>query len=197
MRIEKGEDCGAVLPAFKCNLAGNKILGRANTLKLRRLNVNEDFEGIYDALQSYRGIAENDIICVENEIPEYAYFGDLNARLAIRYGASAAIINGNTRDLAATRQLNFPVYCRGYNSQDVRRRATTEYINKPINFGLHTINPGDLIFIDDVSIVILHKKYEEEILNRIMHIIENENNITVDIMNDKDIMDICKTRGNF
>lgn len=82
MKIEKNEVCGSVISNFKCNINGIKILGRANTLRLKMLNENEDFRGIYDALKSYDGISENDVICVENEVPQYAYFGDLNASVA-------------------------------------------------------------------------------------------------------------------
>ena len=96
MKIEKKEACGAVINDFKCNIEGAKLFGRANTLKLRKIKGNEDFNKIYDALKSYEGISENDIIVVENEESEYAYFGDLNARLAIRAGAAGTIINGAT-----------------------------------------------------------------------------------------------------
>ena len=71
-----------------------RILGRAKTFKLRPLRDGEDFRGIYDALQTYEHIVPNDVIVVENGVPEYAYFGDLNARLAIRAGAVGAIIDG-------------------------------------------------------------------------------------------------------
>lgn len=197
MKIEKDEDCGAVIPGFKCNINGIKLLGRANTLRLKSLDKNEDFRGIYDALTSYEGISENDIICVENEASQYAYFGDLNTRLAIRSGASGAIINGNTRDMVETKQLNFPVFCKGYNSQDVRRRATLDYINKPIKFGEIYIHPGDLIFADEVSIVVLYQKYEHEIIERVINTLVNEKNIISDIVTNKNVHEICEVRGSF
>ena len=113
MYLEKGIKCGAILNCFECNIKGCKLLSRANTLKLRRLKEGEVFRRIYDALDSYDGIADNDIIIVENEVNDLAYFGDLNARLAIRSGTSGAIINGVTRDKNASKELNFPVFCKG------------------------------------------------------------------------------------
>src|SRR5262249_14728262 len=82
-----------------------RILGRAKTLKLRALDDGEDFRGIYDALKSYERIVANDVIVVENGVPDFAYFGDLNARLAIRAGAVGAIIDGATRDSNNVRAL--------------------------------------------------------------------------------------------
>lgn len=87
-----------IIRGFTPNISNAKFLGRAKTLKLRKLRTDEDFRGVYDALHSYSTIIPNDIIMVENETPEYAYFGELNANLAIRAGASAVVVGGKTRD---------------------------------------------------------------------------------------------------
>lgn len=197
MLVATGEKCGAVINGWKCNIKNAKLLGRANTLKLRQLKDNEDFHGIYDALSSYDGIAENDIIVVENECRDYAYFGDLNARLAIRAGAAGVIVDGVTRDKRQTELLGLPVFARGYNAADVRRRATTEYINKPIKIGGHTINPGDLIFMDENAMVVIYKKYEKEILSEVLNTLKNEKNIISDIFEKKNVFQITKERGAF
>ena len=197
MMLEKGERCGAVINKFECNIKGSKLLGRANTLKLRALKPGEDFHGIYDALSSYEGIADNDIIIVENEVKEYAYFGDLNARLSIRSGASGTIVDGATRDFEATRALNYPVFSRGYNAADVRRRATLEYINKPIKINNYTIHPGDLIFADDCAVVIIYQKHEDEVINRVLQTFHNEKDIISDILDTKHVKQIINDRGAF
>ncbi len=188
---------GGVLNGFCCNVSNNKLLGRASTIRLRELKANEDFNGIYKALEHYNFIGENDIICVENELSDYAYFGDLNARLAIRAGAQGAVINGVTRDKKATELLEFPIFSKGYNSQDVRRRATLDYINKPIKFNGITINPRDLVFVDDCSFVVIYQKYEKEILNMIFDKFINEKNIVEDIIKYKNTNEIINIRGNF
>lgn len=197
MKIEKKESCGYVLAGFKCNQSNIKIMGRANTLRLKKLKENEDFKGIYKALKSYEGISQNDIIMVENECSNYAYFGDLNTRLAIRSGASATIIDGVTRDLQETKNLNFPIFAKGYTPTDVRRRATVDYINKPISMSGVTVNPGDLIFIDDCAIVIIKQKYEQEVIERVIKTYIVEKDIVLDIINNVDVEDICNNRGCF
>lgn len=197
MFIAKGEKCGAVINNWKCNIQNAKLLGRANTLKLRALKDNEDFRGIYDALDSYEGVAENDIIIVENECKDFAYFGDLNARLAIRSGASGVIVDGVTRDKKQTELLGLPVFARGYNAADVRRRATTESINKPIQISGHVIAPGDLIFMDENAMVVIYKKYEQEILSNVLKTFKNEKNIITDILENKNVAQITHERGAF
>ncbi len=189
--------CGGIINGFCSNIKENKMLGRASTIKLRKIKKGEDFTKIYNALEHYKYIGENDIIVVENELPEFAYFGDLNARLAIRAGAQGAIINGNTRDKIATQTLNFPIFSKGYNSQDVRRRAVLDYINKPINLNGVKIHPQDLIFIDDCSMGVIYKEHEEEIINTIFNKFLNEKGIVEDVLSNKNINEIIKQRGTF
>ena len=199
MRLEYGEDCGAVLPGWVTNGIGRmrKVIGRAATLKLRKLEEGEDFRGIYDALKSYDGMTSNSIICVENQVPEYAYFGGLNARLAIRSGAVAAIIDGATRDERDTSMLDFPVYSRGYNPKDVRRRATVDYIGKPIRMGVASVTPGDLIFVDDCAVVVIYQKHEEEVISRVCKTFACESEISSDIMHGIGTENIVANHGDF
>ena len=196
LEMEQGEVCGGVVSGLQPNFS-SVLFGRANTLRLRALSEGENFEGIYEALASYDGIAENDIIVVENEQNSNAYFGDLNARLAIRKGASGAIIDGATRDKTATTNLHFPVFARGYNSQDVRRRATTDYINKPVRLGGIKIHPKDLIFADDGGVVVIYQKYEQEILDRALKTFQVENTIVRDIVSGVNISNILHKNGAF
>ncbi len=192
-----GKKCGAVVNHFTSNIFGAKIFGRANTLKLRKLMDGEDFHGIYKALDQYSSISENDVIVVENELDEFAYFGDLNARLSIRSGAIATIVDGATRDIESTKNLNYPVFAKSINAKDVRHRATVDYINKPIKIGGEIVRPKDLIFADDCSVVIIYKEFEDVVLEKAMAIALNEGNIIRDIWNDRDIQGILKDRGAF
>lgn len=189
--------CDTTITSLSLNLRNKKLLGRAKTLKIRELNENEDFTGIYDALDSYKTIVPNDIIIVENECSDFAYFGEMNANLAIRAGAIGAIIGGKTRDTKEVADLDFPVFATGAKCKDVRKRATLESINKKINLYGVEIYPNDLIFADNDGIVIIPKKYEEEVIEKAFEIINKEKNILSDIMNGKSINDILKNNGEF
>jgi CMP-N-acetylneuraminic acid synthetase/regulator of RNase E activity RraA len=186
-----------VLSNFNLNIQDKKIFGKAKTLKIRALKDGEDFKGIYNGLYSYNTIIPNDIIMVENEISEYAYFGELNANLAIRSGASAAIISGVTRDTSEVKKLGFPVFSKGANCKDVRKRATMESYNKTIIIDGITISPNDLIFGDSDGIIVIPKQYEKKILDRAFEVIKTETNILVDIANGVDVDALTKDHGFF
>jgi regulator of RNase E activity RraA/CMP-N-acetylneuraminic acid synthetase len=158
-----------------------RILGRAKTLKLRPLRPAEDFHGIYDALESYERVVANDVIVVENGVPDYAYFGDLNARLAIRAGAVGAIVDGMTRDSNNVRALGFPVFARGTFCVDVRRRATVDDMECPVTIGAQRVEPGDLVFADADGVVVVPKKVERQAIELAMETISKESKISRDI----------------
>lgn len=194
-----GEEAGSVIPGFKPNITGraNVLFGRAKTLKLRRLEKGEEPEGIYKAYSSYSLITTNDVIVVENPVVENAYFGDLNTRIAIRCGASGAIVSSVTRDSDRVKSFNFPVYSIGLNAQDVRGRATVESINKMIEIKGVKIFPNDLIFADDDAIVVIQQDKIDEILRLLMSKIEVESKVSLGIVSNLSTDELLKREGGF
>lgn len=186
-----------VITDLKCNLKDKKIFGRAKTLKIRKLKDNEDFNGIYDALNTYKYITDNDVILVENECSDYAYFGELNASLSIRAGACATIVGGVTRDKKDVCNLDYPVFSKGYNCQDVRKRATMESYNQIIEINGIEIAPSDLIFADEVGVVAIPRKYEKEILRLVLEKIQIENSVLTEIINKENPIKIVDKIGAF
>lgn len=179
------------------NIKNKKVMGRAKTLKLRALNDGEDFRGIYEALNSYVTIVPNDIIVVENEVSDFAYFGNLNANLAIRQGAIATIVGGMTRDIVEVSKMDYPVFSKGVIARDVRKRATTESINKKIKINGVSIKPGDLIFGDEEGIIVIPKSYEDIIIEKAYDVIRTENNIIFEILLGKETKNIVDNNGAF
>lgn len=179
------------------NIKQAKLLGRAKTLKLRKLKENENFDGIYNALNSYSTIIPNDIIIVENEVDDYAYFGELNANLAIRAGAAGVIVNGMTRDHIEVIATGLPVFSKGYTCQDVRKRATTEYFNKTIQLNGIKIEPECLVFADSEGVIIIPKDIEKQVIEEVYKRATNEKKILSDIASGIDINKIINDYGFF
>lgn len=179
------------------NLPDAKFLGRAKTLRLRALREGEDFRRIYTALKSYRHIVPNDVILVENEARDYAYFGELNANLAIRSGASAVVVDGRTRDSAEVRRIGLPVFAAGYSCQDVRKRATVDHMNRAITMGGVRVSPGDLVYGDAEGVVVIPRTIEETVIREIYQRISNEKKILVDISLGADVEKLVRDYGFF
>ena len=187
----------SVISGLKLNLPGKKIMGRANTLKIRKLKNDEDFRGIYKGLDTYKEMRYGDIIVVENECPDKAYFGDLNCNIAIRAGALGTIINGVTRDITKVSDLDYPVFAKGYCCLDVRGYATIESHNQVVQLEGVEVTPGDLIFADMNGVVVIPKKYEAEVLKRVMNAVRTEKTVVEKIIDKVDAFKIYEEEGAF
>lgn len=186
-----------IIKGLAPNIEGAKFLGRAKTLKLRALQEGEDFRGIYHALSSYSEVVPNDVILVENEVADFAYFGELNANLSIRSGAAAVVVGGRTRDSHEVRRLGFPVFAAGYSCQDVRKRATVDSMNKSISIRGVAVKPGDLVYGDAEGIVVIPARIEKAVLDEVYRRVSNEKKILVDISLGAAVDSLVKNYGFF
>ncbi len=186
-----------VISGYIPNFKEHSVLGRAKTLKLRKLKEGEDFKGIYNALYSYETIIPGDFIVVESEVPEYAYFGELNANLAIRSGAVGALIAGKTRDELEVKLTGFTVFSAGTNCQDVRGRATTESINKRITINSVSLSPGDLIYGDSEGVIVIPKSVEQQVIKEVVKRGHSEGMILSDISNGIAVGELTRLYGFF
>ena len=186
-----------IIQSLKPNLQYKKILGFAKTLKLRKKRQTDKLEDIYKALDSYDKIIPGDIIVVENEIPDYAYFGELNCNLAIRAGAIGAIIGGKTRDSEAVKSHHFPVFSTGNVCIDVRGRAVLDSLSQSIVIDDVVVYEGDLIFGDCEGIVVIPKNKIDIVIKEAMNRIRSEHDIIHDITNGIDISQITSKYGFF
>lgn len=187
----------AVIRHCRPNVDGVKTLGHAKTLRLRALRDGEDYTGIYEALHTYDKVVPNDVIVVENKLSQFAYFGELNANLAVRPGASAAVIGGMTRDTTEAKNLGFPVFSTGSTCKDIRRWATVDYYNKAFKIEGITIAPDDLIFGDQDGIVKLPKEYETQVFRIAFDILKSEKNLLIDISKGKGATELTRDHGFF
>lgn len=197
LRAEKNIVAGGVIGGLRPNIEGSVIFGRAKTLALRALKPYEDFNGIYKVLESYQSITSNDIIVVENELKEFAYFGDLNTRLAIRAGASGVIVDSATRDVERVRLFNLPVFARNRNAADVRRRATVKSINQEIHIDGVSVCPGDYIFADGDAVVVIKERYYSQIEKILLEKIKCETNVVLGIVEEQSTSQLLKNNGGF
>ena len=186
-----------IIRGLKRTSGSANAFGPAKTLKLREIQSNEDFKGIYRALDHYLTLVPGDVICVENEVSSYAYFGGLNANLAIRQGVRAVVVGGMTRDSSEVNRIGLPVYAEGITCQDVRGRAVLESMNKAIQIKGIAIVPGDLIFSDDEGVVVIPRRLQNIVIEQMTAKFKNENSIVTDIAMGLATDELVKTRGEF
>lgn len=160
------------------------FLGHAKTLKLSALEdepaqarEKNDWKGIYEALRSYAFVRTGDVILVSTEVKRRAYFGDLNAHLAVRSGCVGVVVDGFTRDVEGVSKLGLPVYAKGLYCNDIKYEGTTAAMNFPINIGDVQITNGDIVFADCDGIVAIPQRDWPRVSEAAFDVIRNEGKI--------------------
>lgn len=179
------------------NFTNAKVFGRARPLSIRRCEEGESELGIYEALKSYRDVTSHDVIVVQTDLPEYAYFGELNMSLAVRCGALGAVIGGATRDSTQTANADFPVFSKGSTCCDVKGRGVVRGMNMPVELDGVKVHPSDLIFADRDGVVVIPSAIEQKVLSRALEVLMNERNIMGDVCGDLDVQDLVDRHGYF
>jgi len=167
-------EMGYALTLPKEIIGEGRFFGRAKTLLLDHLQAHDRKDGIYDALNSYRFVRSGDVILVENRVANRAYFGCLNAQLAMRAGAVGAVVDGVTRDRSDVQKLNFPVFARGNYCVDIKSEGTVRAINMPIEIGGVRIENNDFVFADCDGVTIIPKKLWPAVRAQVFQGIEKE-----------------------
>lgn len=185
-------------------VSGGKMLGRVRTLKLgalagddRNIHVSDAWKGIYDALDSYNFVRSGDVIVVENEVPERAYFGDLNCHLAMRAGAVGVLVDGFTRDVEDVVSMGLPVYARGAWSNDIKYEGTTLSYNMPVTVGGVTARNDDVIFADSEGILVIPSEQWPVVLEKTLATFTNERHIRQALIEGRPVDEIINSFGFF
>ena len=186
-----------MLPLGFRRISGRSVLGIAKTLELKRLEDGDDWHGIYDALSTYDFVRPGDVIVVHSEVPDAAYFGDLNANIAIRSGAVGAVVDSFTRDSVALNELEISVFAHGIYSHDIKYEGTVAAMNKPITIGDVCINNGDYIFADDDGVIAIPRDLWPSICDEAMQSLKKEFDIRYSIMMGQDVESVLKDHGAF
>jgi len=184
-------------PEYAPNIPTARIFGRARTLHIREAKESDPADSIYEALKSYAQVVSNDVIVVQNERPDLAYFGDLNMSLAIRSGAVGAIIGGVTRDTRSTANSGFPVYAKGRYCRDIKGKGAVQSINQTIQLDGILIQPNDLIFADEDGIVVIPRPHEAQMLKMALEKMSCEKSIVADVCKDVQVESLVQKYGFF
>lgn len=172
----------------------HKIFSIARTIKIEELETDD--ENIRTGLGFIGSINKGEILCVQGS-QQFAYFGELMTRLSIRQGLGGVIIGGFTRDSEYTQHTKLPIFSQGYTCKDIKGRGRVQEVDTPITIQSVEINPGDYIFGDLDGVVVVPKECKEELDQRLLQVVLNENNIVRDITEGKSIEYILNTYKEF
>ncbi|MDF1814436.1 MAG: RraA family protein [Verrucomicrobiales bacterium] len=104
-------------------------------------------------------------------------WGELLSTASLNRGCAGVIIDGAIRDVAAMREMQFPVFAAGVCPYDSLNRQRVISRDEPVTLGRVTIESGDFVFADEDGIVIVPQKIEQEILTAAWEKVHAENEV--------------------
>jgi len=134
-----------------------KIAGRAVTVRLP--------DGENGAvLEAIRAASEGDILVIDAKgNTNRAVAGDFVISLAKGIGVQGFVVDGVIRDIAAIRELDFPVFALGTTVAAGNKNGGGE-VNGPIAIGGVTVQPGDYIIGDIDGVIVVPQEDAERIV---------------------------------
>ena len=133
-------------------------VGRALTIKTR----SGDNLMLHKALNMAK---PGDVIILSNDGGESyrSLIGEIMFTYLASRGAAGIIIDGPIRDIDAVRKMEMPIYATGTNPAGPYKEGPGE-INVPISCGGISINPGDIIVMDEVGVIVIPLQEAETVL---------------------------------
>lgn len=113
------------------------------------------------------------VVCCEGFTEAGGMFGGLMAASLKQKGCAGLVTDGSVRDTMDFKKLEFPVYSRGINVKS-STKAHGGTINHPIIVCGVLVNPGDIVFGDNDSVVVVPKGIAEEVYRKTLEREERE-----------------------
>lgn len=144
---------------------GLKIAGRVHTVKLAAGSPPEGTRPRHLGAAAIDASDAGDVIIMEQRTGiEAGSWGGILSRAASLRGISGVISEGLVRDIDEARDIEFPVFCRGFTARTARARVHEAATDVPVIVGDITVNPGDYAFADNSATIFLPADRAAEII---------------------------------
>ncbi|MBL8384177.1 MAG: hypothetical protein JNM90_13945 [Burkholderiales bacterium] len=141
-----------------------KIVGPAATLKL--VPVGEATESpVLGTLEAIKLGKPGDVLVIDQagrmDVNSYGGVAGFTTR---HLGLAGCVMDGVTRDIDEFKQLNLPVFGKGFIQQSIRNRCACAGYAIPVQLGGVTVHPGDLIMADENGVCVVPQGRMAEVL---------------------------------
>lgn len=166
-----------IISGFQRNHNIISFFGRARTVLIETMETDD--ENIRTGLSFLGTVGKNEVLVVKGS-REFAYFGEMMTRLSTNMGIEGAVIDGLTRDTNYTHRddVEFQIVAKGYSPVDIKGRGRVKDTDVSIVIDDVTVNPGDLIYVDNDAVCVVPQEIEEEVLEKLEEKINEEKRIS-------------------
>lgn len=141
-----------------------KIVGPAATLKL--VPVGEaDESPVLGTLEAVKLGKSGDVLVIDQagrmDVNSYGGVAGFTTR---QFGLVGCVIDGVTRDIDEYKQLNLPVYGKGFITQSIRNRCACAGYGIDVELAGVKVAPGDIIMADENGVCVVPRAQATEVL---------------------------------
>jgi len=141
-----------------------KIVGPAATLKL--VPVGQATESpVLGTLEAIKLGKPGDVLVIDQagrmDVNSYGGVAGFTTR---HLGLAGCVIDGVTRDIDEYKQLNLPVFGKGFIQQSIRNRCACAGYGIEVQLGGVPVKPGDLIMADENGVCVVPRDKMAEVL---------------------------------
>lgn len=148
-----------VVTGWVVTLPGKRIAGPVRTCRLADGAAPAGAPVRHLGAASIDAAAQGDVIVVSaSGTREAGCWGGVLSRAAQRKGIAAVIADGLLRDVGETREMGFPVFCRGFTAFTARGRLHEAAVDVPLSLGAARVEPGDYVLADCSACVFISPK---------------------------------------
>jgi regulator of RNase E activity RraA len=184
-----------IASGFSRNQKILRFIGRARTVLLETIETPD--ENINLGLSFLGSLKKGDVLIVAGS-GKFAYFGEMMSRLSIRQGIEGVVIDGMTRDSVFTHdECSLQIVSKGYTPVDIKGRGRVQAVDAAVIIGGITVEPHDLIFVDNDAVCIVPKNAEQELWAMIEKDIAEEKRIVDLISSCVSVEDLLKQVKSF
>jgi 4-hydroxy-4-methyl-2-oxoglutarate aldolase len=130
-----------------------------------------------------------------------AHFGDISGKLARKFGAVGAVIDGYTRDARIIEADKFPVFCRGTQPTDAYGRWQIVEFEVDVFLagpeGPVRVRNGDYVFGDPDGVIVIPREHAEDVCARAETRLERENMVRRELLETRDIQALYDRIGRW
>ena len=172
-----------------------KLVGRAFTIASQPIAEPEPVP--YEKLLAgFRHIAQGDVVVLAtNGEVRSGVWGELLATAARARGATGAVTDGLTRDVAQLEQMGFPVFARGTSPLDSAGRQAVHAFGEPVVCGGVEVHPGDLVLGDVMGVVVVPTALAEDAVRLAEEKLSGENVVRAELERGDDPAEVFARYG--
>ena len=149
-----------------------------------------------DFFQYLEAVEEGDfVVMAAPKDTEVGLWGELLSSIVQENGATGALIDGPTRDSRLIEEHEFPVWSDGHSSIESFGRVSFREWDVPVEIHGVTVAPGDVMFADYESIVVIDPDDVEEVLERGEEELATENQVRSDIRDGDSVFEVWDRYG--